>query len=67
MSLVMVKPSKLSAFAFSFDIASRPAGILAVAGLTQQHVQYSPNLRNRQSRGIFFFPDVFPELKTIMQ
>ena len=54
MSLVVIKPSKLSAFAFSFDIASCPAGISAVAGLTQQHIQYHPNLRHCQGRGIFF-------------
>ena len=67
MSLVMIEPGQLSPFAFSFYITSRPAGIFAFASLTQQHVQYSPNLGNRQSRGVFFSPDVFPESKTIMQ
>ena len=59
MSLVMIESSKLSAFAFSSDIASGPAGVLAVAGLTQQHVQYHSNLGNRQGWGIFFFPTCF--------
>ena len=67
MSLVMIEPSKLSAFAFSFDAASDPSGIPAVAGSTQQYVQYNSNLWNRQSRGIFFSPDEFPQSKTIMQ
>ena len=50
MSLVMIEPSQLSPFVFSFETASRPAGILAVAFLTQQHVQQSPNLGNGQGR-----------------
>ncbi len=65
MSLVMVKPSQLSPFAFLFDTASGPAGIFPVAGLTQQHVQYSPNLGNSQGSSVFFSPAEFPELKTI--
>lgn len=65
MSLVMIKPSQLSAFAFAFDHSSVPAGSSAVAGLTQQDVQNAPNLWNRQCWGVFFFPAGFPESKTI--
>ena len=67
MSLVMIKSSNLSPLAFSLDTAFRPAGIFAVAGLTQQHVQNTPNLRNRQSRGVFFSPVAFHKLKTMLQ
>jgi hypothetical protein len=67
MSFVMIKPSQLSPFAFSFDTASRPAGILAVAGGMQQYVQHHPNLWNSQCWGMFFSPDEFPESKTIMK
>ena len=67
MSLVVIKPSQLPAFAFSLDTASGPAGISAVAGLTQQHIQDRPNLWHRQGRGIFFSPAVSPKPKTIMQ
>ena len=67
MSLVMIEPGKFSAFAFAFDTTRRPAWIAAVAGIAQQHIQYRPNLRNRQGRSIFFSPDPFPESKTTMQ
>ncbi len=67
MSLVMIESSKFSAFAFAFDPTCRPSRIRSVAGISQQHVQHRPNLGNRQSRGIFFSPDAFPESKTTRQ
>lgn len=67
MSLVMIKSSQLSAFAFSLDTASGPTGTSAVAGLAQQHIQDRPDLRHRQGRGIFFSPAVSPKPRTIMQ
>ena len=45
MTFIMVKTSQLSAFAFALYKAYCPAGISAVAGLTQQQVQQSANLR----------------------
>jgi len=63
----MIKPGKLSAFAFSSYITFRPTWIFAVAYLTQQNVQYSPNLWDRQCRGIFFSPDASPVSETIAQ
>ena len=41
MSLVMIKPSQLSPFAFTFDIACRPAGKVAVADMAQQYVHHT--------------------------
>ena len=67
MSLVMVKPSQFSPFAFAFDTTCRPAGIVAVAGISQQHIQHRANLRNRQRRCVFFSPGAFPESRTIVQ
>ena len=67
MLLVMIKPSQFPPFAFAFDTACRPAGIVAVAGIAQQHVQQRPDLRHRQRRRIFFFPAAFPKSKTIVQ
>ena len=67
MLLVMIKPSNLSPLVFSLDTAFRPAGISAVAGGPQQHVQNTLNLRNRQSRGVFFSPAGFHKSKTMLQ
>ena len=48
MSLIMMKTSQLSPLAFALYKTYCPAGIPAVAGLTQQQVQQNANLRNRQ-------------------
>ena len=67
MSLIMMKTSQLSPLAFTLYKTYCPAGISAVAGLMQQQVQQSANLRNRQCRRIFFSPAVFHRLKTMLQ
>ena len=63
----MMKTSQLSPLAFALYKTYCPAGISAVAGLTQQQVQQRANLRNRQCRRIFFYPAGFHELKTMLQ
>ncbi len=74
MSLIMMKTSQLSPLAFSLYKTYCPDGISAVAGLTQQQVQQSANLWNRQRYDTSFdylqhqwfllaIPDINPCLK----
>jgi len=59
----MIKPSQFSPPAFMFDLPSFPAGIVAIAGATQQPVQNHPYLWCRQRESVLFLPPGFHNQK----